>query len=185
MMLIEIWQKKFLIYKRERRYNFFLHTKIEIARKIGCQNIHLSIPVAKRIVRDRKKALTEDFVRNLIPASMEDVKCNGRRSATQIILGTIFETECKKIVPEQGVGVCQRNMSKSVHFRYIRYRRNECKAASCHRHLGSCRLLHDVWIYANNETIAIKCFHNMTCQHCSKISQKEAKIFVTGYAFNL
>ena len=26
---------------------FFLHTKIEIARKIGCQNIHLSIPVLK------------------------------------------------------------------------------------------------------------------------------------------
>ena len=39
-------KKVFDLCKRED-ITFFLHTKIEIARKIGCQNIHLSIPVLR------------------------------------------------------------------------------------------------------------------------------------------
>ena len=54
---------------------FFLHTKIEIARKIGCQNIHLSIPVLKGLSETEKKALTEDFCEISISChSMEDVE---------------------------------------------------------------------------------------------------------------
>ena len=76
---------------------FFLHTKIEIARKIGCQN----------------KALTEDFCEISISChSMEDVEIAMAGGATQIILGTIFETECKKGVLGKGVEfvreICQK-----------------------------------------------------------------------------
>lgn len=94
---------------------------------------------------------------------MEDVEIAMAGGATQIILGTIFETECKKGVLGKGVEFV-REICQKCPLPGIRYRRNEsAKAASCHRR-GSCRLLHDVWIYANNENIAIKCFHNMTCQ---------------------
>ena len=96
-------KKVFDLCKRED-ITFFLHTKIEIARKIGCQNIHLSIPVLKGLSETEKKALTEDFCEISISChSMEDVEIAMAGGATQIILGTIFETECKKGVLGKGV----------------------------------------------------------------------------------
>lgn len=105
-------KKVFDLCKRED-ITFFLHTKIEIARKIGCQNIHLSIPVLKGLSETEKKALTEDFCEISISChSMEDVEIAMAGDATQIILGTIFETECKKGVLGKGVEfvreICQK-----------------------------------------------------------------------------
>ena len=105
-------KKDFELCKREN-ITFFLHTKIEIARKIGCQNIHLSIPVLKGLSETEKKALTEDFCEISISChSMEDVEIAMAGGATQIILGTIFETECKKGVLGKGVEfvreICQK-----------------------------------------------------------------------------
>lgn len=105
-------KKVFDLCKRED-ITFFLHTKIEIARKIGCQNIHLSIPVLKGLSEIEKKALTEDFCEISISChSMEDVEIAMAGGATQIILGTIFETECKKGVLGKGVEfvreICQK-----------------------------------------------------------------------------
>ena len=105
-------KKVFDLCKRED-ITFFLHTKIEIARKIGSQNIHLSIPVLKGLSETEKKALTEDFCEISISChSMEDVEIAMAGGATQIILGTIFETECKKGVLGKGVEfvreICQK-----------------------------------------------------------------------------
>ena len=105
-------KKVFDLCKRED-ITFFLHTKIEIARKIGCQNIHLSIPVLKGLSETEKKALTEDFCEISISChSMEVVEIAMAGGATQIILGTIFETECKKGVLGKGVEfvreICQK-----------------------------------------------------------------------------
>ena len=105
-------KKVFDLCKRED-ITCFLHTKIEIARKIGCQNIHLSIPVLKGLSETEKKALTEDFCEISISChSMEDVEIAMAGGATQIILGTIFETECKKGVLGKGVEfvreICQK-----------------------------------------------------------------------------
>ena len=105
-------KKVFDLCKRED-ITFFLHTKIEIARKIGCQNIHLSIPVLKGLSETEKIALTEDFCEISISChSMEDVEIAMAGGATQIILGTIFETECKKGVLGKGVEfvreICQK-----------------------------------------------------------------------------
>lgn len=105
-------KKVFDLCKRED-ITCFLHTKIEIARKIGCQNIHLSIPVLKGLSETEKKALTEAFCEISISChSMEDVEIAMAGGATQIILGTIFETECKKGVLGKGVEfvreICQK-----------------------------------------------------------------------------
>lgn len=105
-------KKVFDLCKRED-ITCFLHTKIEIARKIVCQNIHLSIPVLKGLSETEKKALTEDFCEISISChSMEDVEIAMAGGATQIILGTIFETECKKGVLGKGVEfvreICQK-----------------------------------------------------------------------------
>ena len=105
-------KKVFDLCKRED-ITCFLHTKIEIARKIGCQNIHLSISVLKGLSETEKKALTEDFCEISISChSMEDAEIAMAGGATQIILGTIFETECKKGVLGKGVEfvreICQK-----------------------------------------------------------------------------
>lgn len=105
-------KKVFDLCKR-KNITCFLHTKIEIARKIGCKNIHLSIPVLKGLSETEKKALTEDFCEISISChSMEDVEAAMAGGATQIILGTIFETECKKGVLGKGVEfvreICQK-----------------------------------------------------------------------------
>ena len=109
----EILAKKVFDLCKREDITFFLHTKIEIARKIGCQNIHLSIPVLKGLSETEKKALTEDFCEISISChSMEDVEIAMAGGATQIILGTIFETECKKGVLGKGVEfvreICQK-----------------------------------------------------------------------------
>ena len=67
----------------------------------------------KGLSETEKKALTEDFCEISISChSMEDVEIAMAGGATQIILGTIFETECKKGVLGKGVEfvreICQK-----------------------------------------------------------------------------
>ena len=90
----------------------FLQTKPSIARRLGCKNMHLSIPVLKGLQESDKKTLKKDFQNLSVSChSMEDVKTAVKNGATQIVLGTIFETECKKGLPGKGVDfvreICQ------------------------------------------------------------------------------
>ena len=86
---------------------------------------------------------------------MEDVEIAMAGGATQIILGTIFETECKKGVLGKGVEfvreICQKCPLPVYAIGGMNLQRLPLVIDA-----GSCRLLHDVWIYANNENIAIK-----------------------------
>lgn len=77
----------------------FLHSKYRIARKLGCRNIHLSLSGLKEC---------EDYVRDFEQISVschspEDVAYATEHGVTQIILGTIFETECKKGLKGRGL----------------------------------------------------------------------------------
>ena len=74
--------------------------------------MHLSIPVLKGLQESDKKTLKKDFQNLSVSChSMEDVKTAVKSGATQIVLGTIFETECKKGLPGKGVDfvreICQ------------------------------------------------------------------------------
>ena len=82
----------------------FLHSRINIARKTGCKKIHLSIPVLQTLSETEKTWLTQEFEEISISChSIEDVRTATEYGATQIILGTIFETDCKKGVKGKGV----------------------------------------------------------------------------------
>ena len=61
---------------------FFVHSRIGIARQIGCPNLHLPLPTSH---------------------SMEDMQQALALGADLIILGTIFETECKKGLRGRGL----------------------------------------------------------------------------------
>lgn len=82
----------------------FLHSRMEIAERLDCENIHLSIPVLQDLSDVQRDALTKNFKEISVSChSMEDVEFAVKSGATQIILGTIFETECKKGLKGRGV----------------------------------------------------------------------------------
>ena len=71
----------------------FLHSRMEIAARLGCENIHLSIPVLQDLSDVWRDALTTNFKEISVSChSMEDVELAVKSGATQIVLGTIFET---------------------------------------------------------------------------------------------
>lgn len=82
----------------------FVHSRIGIARKMGCKNIHLSIPVLQSLSESEKADLRENFSEISVSCHcMQDVRIAEENGATQIILGTIFETDCKKGIKGRGV----------------------------------------------------------------------------------
>lgn len=83
----------------------FLHSRIAVARNLGCRRIHLSVPVLEAMSEEQRIGLKHDFAEISVSChSLEDVKLAGKNGATQIILGTIFETECKKGLKGKGLG---------------------------------------------------------------------------------
>ena len=75
----------------ENQVRCFLHSRYGIAAMLGCSNIHLSLT---SFLENEKKL--DDFEQISVSChSMDDVKKALAHGATQIILGTIFETECK------------------------------------------------------------------------------------------
>ena len=78
----------------------FLHSHIRIARKLGCKNIHVSVSGVKELTD-----YADEFDQISVSChSPEEVTCAIEHGATQIVLGTIFETECKKGVKGKGTG---------------------------------------------------------------------------------
>ena len=83
----------------------FLHSRIAVARKLGCRRIHLSIPALGAMSEAERIRLQRDFAEISVSChSLEDVDIAVKNGATQIILGTIFETECKKGLKGKGTG---------------------------------------------------------------------------------
>ena len=84
---------------REGNVPLFIHGKIEIARELGCSNIHIPLPALSEL-----GARPEDFsCVSTTSHSMEDMKKAVALGADRILLGTIFETECKKGLRGRGL----------------------------------------------------------------------------------
>ena len=83
----------------------FLHSRIAVARNLGCRRIHLSVPVLEAMSEAERIGLKHDFAEISVSChSLEDVDIAVKNGASQIILGTIFETECKKGLKGKGLG---------------------------------------------------------------------------------
>ena len=76
----------------------FLHGRIALAEKLGCRRIHLPLAALE------PQTLASRFDEISVSChSMEDVQRAVAGGATQIVLGTIFETECKKGLKGRGL----------------------------------------------------------------------------------
>ena len=92
----------------------FLHSRIPIARRLGCTDIHLSIPYVQSMSETEREELRRSFAQVSISChSMEDMELAVQAGASQIILGTIFETDCKKGLPGRGLEFLE-NVCKEV-----------------------------------------------------------------------
>ncbi len=82
----------------------FVHSKTEIAKRIGCRCIHMTIPGMQSLTDTKVREIKDYFEQISVSChSLEDVQLAVRCGATQIVLGTIFETECKKGLKGRGV----------------------------------------------------------------------------------
>lgn len=82
----------------------FVHSKTEIAKRIGCRCIHMTIPGLQVLSDVELREVQECFAQISVSChSLEDMQYAVQHGATQIVLGTIFETECKKGLKGRGV----------------------------------------------------------------------------------
>ena len=101
----EILAGKILGMCRESGVRCFLHSRISVANRLGCRQIHIYIPVLMAMSEKERSQLRKDFQEVSVSChSMEDMNAAVENGATQIILGTIFETECKKGLKGKGLG---------------------------------------------------------------------------------
>lgn len=103
---------------RERQVPCFLHSHADIARKLRCERIHLplggllaltenadeSAPAAPVSTADASASPLTSFSHISVSChSAADVQAAVSHGATQIVLGNIFETNCKKGLPGKGL----------------------------------------------------------------------------------
>ena len=83
----------------------FLHSRIPSAKELNCRNLHLSVPALDAMMPEERRQLREEFDRISVSCdSMEDMQFAVDCGASQIVLGTIFETDCKKGLKGSGTG---------------------------------------------------------------------------------
>ena len=100
----EVLAEKVMGICAREKVSCFLHSRIPIARKLGCTDIHLSIPYVQSMSETEREELRRNFAQVSISChSMEDMELAVQAGASQIILGTIFETDCKKGLQGKGV----------------------------------------------------------------------------------
>lgn len=78
---------------------FFVHSRIEAARELNCPNLHLPLP-ALAALGGRPDGFT---CVSTTSHSMEEMQQAAALGADRIILGTIFETQCKKGLRGKGL----------------------------------------------------------------------------------
>ena len=97
--------KKVLALCRKEEVLCFLHSRIPSAKELNCRNLHLSVPALDAMMPEERRQLREEFDRISVSChSMEDMQFAVECGASQIVLGTIFETDCKKGLKGSGTG---------------------------------------------------------------------------------
>ena len=97
--------KEVLALCRREEVLCFLHSRISSAKELNCRNLHLSVPALDAMMPEERRRLREEFDRISVSChSMEDMRFAVECGASQIVLGTIFETDCKKGLKGSGTG---------------------------------------------------------------------------------
>lgn len=97
--------KEVLALCRKEEVHCFLHSRIPSAKELNCRNLHLSVPALDAMMPEERRRVREEFDRISVSChSMKDMQFAVECGASQIVLGTIFETDCKKGLKGSGTG---------------------------------------------------------------------------------
>ncbi len=96
--------EKVLVISYKSNTPCFIHSYIDVAKKLNCKRIHFSIPK----LRENKDNLEYFDEISVSCHSIEDVTEAISCGATQVIVGNIFETDCKKGLPGKGLEFLKR-----------------------------------------------------------------------------
>lgn len=89
----------------------FLHSHAKAALRLGCTRIHLSVPLLHEYART---GILEHFSEISVSChSISDICEAAEAGASQIILGNIFETDCKKGLPGKGLDFLRQACARS------------------------------------------------------------------------
>lgn len=83
----------------------FVHGRPHIAEALRCPRLHLPLAQLEALVRERPDALRPFSELSVSCHSEQDARQAERLGATRLILGTIFETDCKPGLAGAGVGL--------------------------------------------------------------------------------
>lgn len=87
-----------------------LHNFQEVAQELGCQALHLPLPVLRRLSADERSRFTH---LGASCHSVEEAQEAEKLGCTYIIAGHIFDTDCKKDLPGRGINFLEK-MCESV-----------------------------------------------------------------------
>lgn len=93
---------------REQKVPCYLHGHVEIARRLKCERIHLPLETLLTLTGHTAAAAAPAPLAAFSHISVSchsaaDVQAAVAHGATQILLGNIFETDCKKGLPGKGL----------------------------------------------------------------------------------
>ena len=80
---------------RESSVKMFVHSDISVAEYAGCANVHFSMEHFKQICNEHADVIKQLECVSVSCHSVEEAVYAARAGADQIVLGTIFETQCK------------------------------------------------------------------------------------------
>ena len=80
---------------KEASVKMFVHSDISAAEYAGCANVHFSMEHFKQMCDEQADVLKRLDCVSVSCHSMEEAVIAVRAGADQIVLGTIFETQCK------------------------------------------------------------------------------------------
>lgn len=92
----------------DHRVPCYIHSHYEIAKKLNCKNIQLSLESFMHL------PCKDAFINISVSChSLDDVITAEKMGATRIVLGTIFETDCKKGLKGKGLNFVKEICAKT------------------------------------------------------------------------
>lgn len=86
---------------QDQNIRLICHTFIQAARNIGCDSIHLPLP----LLMERQHQLTDFALIGASVHSLEEAKAAQKAGAHYVTAGNIYETDCKRGLPGKGTGL--------------------------------------------------------------------------------
>ena len=92
---------------RDAHIPLVVHTHVDVARELGCRNLHLTLPMLEAMEPEIRERLSEEFALSTSCHSVEEAKRAQQLGCASIIAGHIYETGSKPGLEPRGLTFLQ------------------------------------------------------------------------------